>query len=253
MFHEIYHIPRSPLCPPTWGDTWLKTWDELIYCKKQLWLRWSSLHLWSTSPFLSLDNRILDHCKYPSSFSSPLFLFQLKSLIEMGSPERAAGFLAPGAGTWTRKEASPAEASTGVARAMSCGPLWFRSAFPFPPVEILCLEQPVPWTGFRHPEPGVREGASGPCSGFANLGMKSQGLWLTLSAEYCCCCRILTTAKCRYKPLTCEKCFPGKRIALGNTGSAAGLLTLQSCLAHCDLGQVAPLLWAKGLKTVLST
>ena len=51
-------------------------------------------------------------------------------------------------------------------------------------MKILCLEQPVPWTGFCHPEPGVREGASGPCSGFANLGMKSQSLWLTLSAEY---------------------------------------------------------------------
>ena len=167
--------------------------------------------------------------------------------MEEGSPERAAGFLPPGVWTWTRKEASPAEASTGVARAMSCGPLWFSSAFQFPPVKILCLEQPVPWIGFRHPEPGVREGASGPCSGFANLGMKSQSLWLTTE------CRILTTAKCRYKALTCEKCFPGKRTVLGNTGSAAGLLTLQSWLAHCDLGQVVPLLWAKGLKTVLST
>lgn len=103
MFHEIYHIPPSPLCPPTWGDTWLKTWDELIYCKKQIWLRWSSLHLWSTNPFLSLDNQILDHCKYPSSFSSPLFLFQLKSLIEAGSPERAAGFLPPGGGNLNKE------------------------------------------------------------------------------------------------------------------------------------------------------
>lgn len=184
MLQGIHHIPLSPLFPPTGEDTWLKTGDELIYCEKQIWVRWSSLHLWSTNPLLSLDNLILDHCKHSSSFNSPLFLFQLKSLIEKVSPERAAGSLPPGAGTWTRKEESPAEASTGVARAMSCGPLWFSSAFQFPPVKILCLEQPVPWTGFCHPEPGVREGASGPCSGFANLGMKSQSLWLTLSAKY---------------------------------------------------------------------
>ena len=75
---------------------------------------------------------------------------------------------------------------------------------------------------------------------------------LTNTAEYCCCCWILTTAKCRYKPLTCEKCFPGKRIALGNTGSAAGLLTLQSCLAHCDLGQVPHYSEPKDLKQYLA-
>lgn len=104
MLQGIHHIPLSPLFPPTGEDTWLKTGDELIYCEKQIWVRWSSLHLWSTNPLLSLDNPILDHCKHSSSFNSPLFLFQLKSLIEKVSPERAAGSLPPGAGTWTRKD-----------------------------------------------------------------------------------------------------------------------------------------------------